>query len=328
MSTQVIHGYLAVCVCVVGVVCSCINMAVLTRPSMRSPLGLILTAVALTDLLECAMYGVLALYVYILNIEHELTDCYTPSTARVIQVAQILLKTCHSTNLWMTVSLAIIRFIFIFRRKLGTNSFSKRQARYTLVAVCVATILCCIPFSFRTDVVERQNITCGRACYIIEFSDFAQKHEAFRDFLFVFNAVFLRMLPCLLLAIFSVLLIVHVKRTDRQRASLMSGRHQTNINVKHHRTTTMLAAVIVCTFITEIPHSILTFLNVIDDTYLFIYIQFGEVLDIMSLISSVLNFTIYCTMSKKFRDIFKKIMCCPTGTFSPRSSVNTHSTTL
>ncbi|KAG8231124.1 hypothetical protein J437_LFUL010450 [Ladona fulva] len=49
-----LHGPIALIICAVGCVLNTINVAVLSRPPMRSPTNAILTALAVADLLVMA----------------------------------------------------------------------------------------------------------------------------------------------------------------------------------------------------------------------------------------------------------------------------------
>ena len=70
-----------------------------------------------------------------------------------------------------------------------------------------------------------------------------------------------------------------------------------------------MVPVVVVVFITETPQAVLRIGWFFDQSFYYLLLNLGEVLDIISLLSSVMNFTIYCTMSKKFRMVFKHHIC-------------------
>ena len=45
-----------------------------------------------------------------------------------------------------------------------------------------------------------------------------------------------------------------------------------------------------------------------------IYGPLGDLMDILALINNGINFILYCTMSKQFRDTFIEIFCCSYAT--------------
>jgi hypothetical protein len=85
---------------------------------------------------------------------------------------------------------------------------------------------------------------------------------------------------------------------------------------EHNRTTGMLLAVVVLFLITELPQGILNLLIIfIPELQHDVYNNIGDVLDIVALCNNAINFVLYCSMSKQFRDTFVHIFCkcCPNG---------------
>lgn len=83
----------------------------------------------------------------------------------------------------------------------------------------------------------------------------------------------------------------------------------------HHqpsdRTTKMLLAILLLFLITEFPSGILTLLSGIIGESFFqnVYQPLGEIIDILALINSGINFILYCAMSRLFRKTFTKVFC-------------------
>lgn len=61
------HGYFALVVCVFGIISNILNIIVLTRKHMHSPVNFILAALAIADILTMTPYPAMAVYLYILN---------------------------------------------------------------------------------------------------------------------------------------------------------------------------------------------------------------------------------------------------------------------
>uniref|UniRef100_A0A914WCM6 G-protein coupled receptors family 1 profile domain-containing protein n=1 Tax=Plectus sambesii TaxID=2011161 RepID=A0A914WCM6_9BILA len=71
------------------------------------------------------------------------------------------------------------------------------------------------------------------------------------------------------------------------------------------RTTIMLTSILLIFLLTEIPQALLAGLGgFFPDVYFTIYPSVGEVLDLLSLINSSVNFILYCSMSSRFRATF------------------------
>lgn len=86
-------------------------------------------------------------------------------------------------------------------------------------------------------------------------------------------------------------------------------------------TTRMLIAVLFIFLITEFPSGILSLVGgILGDEFIEnVYNHLGELIDILSLFNSSVNFLLYCSMSQQFRVTFKKIFCTPP--FFPSSSL-------
>jgi len=81
------------------------------------------------------------------------------------------------------------------------------------------------------------------------------------------------------------------------------------------RTTRMLLLVVVLFLVTEFPQGVTNLLNGILTGFVDeIYASLGDLLDILALINNGINFLLYCTMSKQFRDTFIQLFvadkCC------------------
>ena len=63
-----IHGYLAVTVCILGILFNLVNILVLTHKDMRSnPINLLLTGIAVADMLVMMEYIPFAVHMYLLE---------------------------------------------------------------------------------------------------------------------------------------------------------------------------------------------------------------------------------------------------------------------
>lgn len=74
---------------------------------------------------------------------------------------------------------------------------------------------------------------------------------------------------------------------------------------KTNRTTRMLLVVVVLFLVTEFPQGVINLLSGVLDHFVGeVYMALGDLLDILALINNGINFILYCTMSKQFRDTF------------------------
>ncbi len=82
------------------------------------------------------------------------------------------------------------------------------------------------------------------------------------------------------------------------------------------RTTLMLTVVCILFLVTEFPQAVLLFFSIVmgNTFYENVYMPLGDFMDIIALINNAINFLLYCTMSRQFRETFYNLLislwCC------------------
>ena len=112
----------------------------------------------------------------------------------------------------------------------------------------------------------------------------------------------------------------HDNASSRRLGSSLITKRNTN------RTTKMLVTVVVLFLITEFSQGVLNLISGFSQNFVNnVYIPLGDFLDILALINNAINFILYCSMSKQFRDTFLKIFCnckpCGSARGRPRDNV-------
>ncbi|KAF4518906.1 hypothetical protein B566_EDAN006744 [Ephemera danica] len=120
------------------------------------------------------------------------------------------------------------------------------------------------------------------------------RHGALYHFQFWFYAVLVKLVPCLLLTVLSVCLI---------RALLRANRHSQRLFSRPE----------------NVPMGVLGLLSGIYGPCFFLtcYQLLGEILDMLALLNSAVNFILYCAMSRQFRVMFCRLFI-PGSTCSPQ----------
>lgn len=131
---------------------------------------------------------------------------------------------------------------------------------------------------------------------------------------FWIHAVLVKLLPCALMSIFGLLIVFAVQSTHRKGSLLRKSSTRTHTATirrrESHRTTSMLIAVIVLFLLTELPQGVLALLSgILDGFFETYYTPLGDLMDIVALTNNGINFTLYCTMSNKFRRTFLSLFC-------------------
>lgn len=320
-----IHGYVAVVICIWGIVANLANVAVLTRRKMASPTNLILTWLAIADVLTMLTCLPTNIHFYIKR-DVQLQPLETRSLAwiRYFFFHANFTVACHTIAIWLTITLAIFRYVYINFPFVGASFCSVRKAKIAIASVYVSTFLLCIPngLSFeiqedranQTTILANSTVTDANRCVTYEVTFYSVRDRT--GILYHINhwihAVFFKLLPCALLTILTCLLIkvMHDSHTRRLKLEKLGQLEESTVTGEHNRTTAMLFTVVCLFLITELPQGVLTLCSIfIDGFYQDVYIPLGDLLDFLALLNNSINFVLYCTMSNKFRRTFVELFC-------------------
>jgi len=77
---------------------------------------------------------------------------------------------------------------------------------------------------------------------------------------------------------------------------------------EHSRTTVTLIAVVLSFVATELPQGIVSLLSAVDQSMFdHVYVPLGDLWDLLILVNSAVNFVLYCTMSRQYRQTFRRV---------------------
>lgn len=142
---QSVHGYLSLTVCSFGILSNALNIIVLTRRSMSNATNCLLTALAVTDLLTMVVYVPYAGYFYCLT---QPDPAYGHRLAWIVYLLfnSAFSITAHTVAVWLTVSIAVFRYIVVCgRHSLGTRLCNRERARVAIGAIVATTVVFCVP---------------------------------------------------------------------------------------------------------------------------------------------------------------------------------------
>ncbi|VDN08369.1 unnamed protein product [Thelazia callipaeda] len=153
-----IHPYIAVLLCFTGTILNVMTIAVLTRPSMLSPVNVLLCSVAICDVLVMTSYSIFVTHFLISAASRCLhTDYNYPWTVFTLIHAHVSVV-LHSTSIWLTVLLAQIRVLTIRRgARQPATSVTIRFTVILSVATCLVMTLFNLP-NFLTFKATYKNV--------------------------------------------------------------------------------------------------------------------------------------------------------------------------
>ncbi|KAH1004172.1 G-protein coupled receptor dmsr-1-like [Dendroctonus ponderosae] len=331
---EYLHGYLSLSVCIFGSIANILNICVLRSKNMRSPTNYILTALALADLLVMLQYIPFTVHRNLPPIPLHYWH-FSYGWALFYKFHSLFTLVLHFIACTLTIILAVWRYVFI--TQIHTNKICSNQSR-TLMVILVTYFLCplvCFPILSTLEIVPYQQ-TCDLSGAIVDrahrlkydLSELTNEtiyilypNDPYNLSIWVYT-VLVKFVPCLLLTLLSYKIISALLEARRRKMKLMNANKlldnleknkakavQNYKDNQADRTTNMLLAVLILFLITEFPQAILGLISaILGEAFLEeCYAPLGDVMDIMALINSSINFILYCTMSRQFRSTFQEM---------------------
>ncbi|XP_050703988.1 G-protein coupled receptor dmsr-1-like [Eriocheir sinensis] len=214
------HYRLTLSVAATGVLTNLFNLATLTRPYMATPTNLLLLGLAVADLLvvtEYIPYAASTLLGGEQLVEAREHAFYIITHAHLSQV-------CHTIAIWLTVSLAVWRWVVVCRPHAAVTLCTTPRARRLLLAVYLACPLVTIPTFFLYTVEE---ITVADAdedssnAYIVNLSS----NKLLKEITLLVHSVVVKLVPCLLITLLIPAIVRGMWLAKRRRQRLLRRGH-------------------------------------------------------------------------------------------------------
>lgn len=295
-----------------GVIGNLLNVAVLTRRSMRTSTNVYLTALATCDILYLV-------FAFSLGLKHfqVISSSLTYKLFRK-PFGMALVDTFSNTGVWLTLTFTVERYVGVCHPMKGKVLCTPQRARIIVAIVCTCTVILTFPefFSFHSrTVVGENNVTD------VVYDQVLEAYPSYQWGFKYLHQVLFTLGPLLTLLIFNTLLMRAVLHAAKQRRSMAKvAVVQNDKQDRHHREqqkiTVMLIMVVVVFLLCQLPQAItnlyFTYLGVTDSlTEVLRYKLFltANVCNLLVMINSSANFILYSAFSTKFRRTFKIIFC-------------------
>ncbi|EFX79023.1 putative neuropeptide G protein-coupled receptor, partial [Daphnia pulex] len=323
------HGILSLIICLAGCLANIVNIVVLSRRELRrNAINRILCSLAVADFLLMLEYIPFACHMYLFPGRSLQTRYSYPWAVFVLFHAHFTLV-AHTVSIWLTLSLAFWRYEVLKngrhqRRKNGRRCH--QRCTRTIAMAYIGSVLLCIPsfitFGIQSEPIKNTNFTINHtqlptASSWSSSSTPLQLPEAviYKAHLWAYSVV-MKLGPCLVLTVLTCWLVRRLWEAERHHQSLTANgqirqtelvipaRNRRKLSHQTDRTTRMLVAVLVLFLVTEIPQGVMALLSGVLGRQFFIKCYstgMGEILDLLALLNSAINFLLYCSMSRQFR---------------------------
>ncbi|CAH1783894.1 unnamed protein product [Owenia fusiformis] len=305
---SIIEDHILPVIVVFGICGIILTLIVLSRKSMVTSTNTYLTALAVADLLFLVILSTIL-------IGHKAFINNSSSYIRAyLHIASIVMNMFLFSSVWVTVMLAVERYIAICKPFFARLMCTVKRAILFICLIFAISIIIKIPsffeFQIMTEVDPLTNITFvhvkntelfDNATYMVIYTS-------------IIDGLLFTVLPFILLVVLNVYLICEVRRSSSFLRRNTLNDSDNSIQKEEFQITLMLISVIVVFFICQAPMVIFTSLFNLNKTRIINTITptlftFMSVSKLLITIKSAVNFVLYCWFSEKFWQTFKKIVC-------------------
>ncbi|CAG5130264.1 unnamed protein product [Candidula unifasciata] len=224
-----IHGVLSLVVCAFGIPMNVLNISILTRKKMRTPVNCILTWLAIFDLLTMTSYVPFSLHFYCLtwNMSPERNSL---SWMTFLIFHSDFTSTTHTISIWLGVTLAMFRYKHIFSPAKGHLTRARRliRARIAVFGVVILSVLVMIPnylmnrlkeLSYNNPETNETETMFIPEPVNMETEDLKPLAQAS----LLLHSALAKLLPCILMVVYGGLLVKTLRTNIRMVARRNAG---------------------------------------------------------------------------------------------------------
>lgn len=320
---KVIYGYLFFPAAVIVLVINSLMLLVFFKGKFFNPANVLISAIAITDILTCVTPTPLFFYFYSLGNAKE----FTPFNMCMLYdlLCKKIPRTFHTVSVWLTVGLAVQRYIvvsFPLKAKLFCNM--KFSAIWIFMAYLLAFMVHAIAFALHDymPVIVSSALTANKkveGCLVFTRVDFFEQRELILNAYNIINGVFVHLAPCFILVILDILLVLKLRNAEKWRKET-SDRKDKNANA--FMMNVIIVWIVAAFLIVETPIAVgylfqVTYTSIVAPPYGAPMENLAKAVTIMNyliVLTSISNTVVYCSLSKRFRthlmQLFQIQSCC------------------
>ncbi|XP_063447601.1 sex peptide receptor-related protein 2-like [Mytilus trossulus] len=296
--------------CVSGIVGIILTVIVLSRKNMCTSTNTYLMSLAVADLGFLCLVGCRSL-------DRHLSGKALYSFYAFYEYAQIFIHTFLLSSVWLTVMLAVERYIAICHPLKAISICTVKRSRIIILLIFVVSFYCRVPNFFELKL--ETFYLCGEPVRQVVLTPLALNTTYKIIYAWIIDCAICAIIPFLFLVYLNIRLVLEIRKSTKYlRYHIGINSNMQNI-VAHEqlKITMMLVSVIVAFFICQAPYVIyIAYVNI----HKFSFDNFSndkrktfEIIMCITLfllaVKSAFNFILYCWFSEKFWNTFKRVFC-------------------
>lgn len=310
---KIIFGYALPAVIAITTILNLFVFSILTKPSMKASINVILAAIAVSD----SLTGLTALPYYIYFYSRDIDQVYIPYQWCYIQklTSGIFPTIFHTISVWLTVTLAVQRYIYLCHSLRAKRLCTVRRMKHAVAIISVSAFAFHSPRLFDSRFIKVTLDVEDRPGYVDTCAEIQQPwaenyQHLYYPIYYWSRVILINLLPSVGLVILNMVLVYVMRSTNRKRRLLiLQNRNNEWRRIQETNITTFMLTVVVSAFLlVETPLGVLTLLATVKSQYGLNILTDDEITEMISvafnlvlLLSYPLNFFLYVSMSKKFR---------------------------
>uniref|UniRef100_A0A1I8PMA8 G-protein coupled receptors family 1 profile domain-containing protein n=1 Tax=Stomoxys calcitrans TaxID=35570 RepID=A0A1I8PMA8_STOCA len=313
-----LYGYIMPFLLVLTVLSNSLIVLILSKKNMSTPTNFVLMGMAIFDMLTVIFPAPGLIYMYTFGNHYKPLHPTSLCRAYIIFV-DILPAICHTASIWLTLALAVQRYIYVCHAPMArtwcTIPRVKRCTLYIAIAAFLHQSTRMIDRSYEPLTIE-WNGEMVEVCHL-ETADWVHEligEDLYFSTFYLFRVFFVNLLPCVMLVTLNILLFSAMRKAQERRKLLFSeNRKKECKKLRESNCTTLMLIVVVSVFLAvEIPIAVVTVMHIVSSlAYQFLDYSIANVFvtatNFALVVSYPINFGIYCGMSRQFRETFKSI---------------------
>ncbi|CAI5441630.1 unnamed protein product [Caenorhabditis angaria] len=305
---RILHPPLVLVLCISGALGHMLTITTLS--SMLNPTNMFLISMSCSQLALCVnfLYSTFFKFMSDQLCQPFFFSWFLASTMHFSVTISVLV---HMSAVFHVVALSLIRYFSLAQLSSANSNvawFTWQKSRFAIILIYVTVVVLCIPLHFTSKVAEvPENEGCAE-----RFPHLKQKpawqlsytsNVSLKDFNFWLFYLSSKVIPSIILCLMTCLILDQLKKIQVLSSRFASVER----DKQHQRTTNMILAIMVLFIFVELPQGVLAVLSTFTDIQLIF--ELGDLTELLTLLTSIIIFSLLCSMNGRIRSAFKDVAC-------------------